>query len=502
MTSPGAAAPGKRHGPPVAPHPRRAAARRRDACPRSPRRCRRARASPSRRCRCCSRRSTRSSSGRSCVLLPDDADARDAGRGGRVVPRRGERRALPLARRALGLRPRAAAAPRRRAGPRARRARARRARLLVGARARRARCRRRTRGPRRSRSRAATSPGSTCSPRSSSRAGYERVERVEERGQFAVRGGLVDVFPTTGREPLRIELFGDEIEGIRAFSPFTQRALREIESATIYPAGERRGELVEVDARRRRGSVRPPGARSGRPRAAARPRRPTSSGSPTRCARSGPRRVCAELSLDGATELDPLPQGQPFSFDAQRPALAARGLSEAENELGGLLRQGLDVVVAFAAPRRGASASGTCCGASRPTMLEPGDEPAGPRRSRSRRRAAASSGATSASRCSPTRRSSAAGRRARRRRPAARSRASPTCARATTSCTRTTASRSCSASRRRRSRASPATTCCSPSAATTASSSRTSRSARSRATSAPTRRRRRSRSSAARPGTT
>src|SRR3954452_11799561 len=52
-------------------------------------------------------------------------------------------------------------------------------------------------------------------------AGYERVERVEERGQFAVRGGLVDVFPTTGREPLRIELFGDEVEQMRAFSPFT-----------------------------------------------------------------------------------------------------------------------------------------------------------------------------------------------------------------------------------------------------------------------------------------
>src|SRR5262245_4383252 len=76
-------------------------------------------------------------------------------------------------------------------------------------------------------------------------AGYDRVERVEERGQFAVRGGLVDVFPTTGREPLRVELFGDEIEGIRAFSPFTQRALREIDGAVIYPAGERRGELVE-----------------------------------------------------------------------------------------------------------------------------------------------------------------------------------------------------------------------------------------------------------------
>src|SRR5262249_61228540 len=51
-------------------------------------------------------------------------------------------------------------------------------------------------------------------------AGYERVERADERGQFAVRGGLVDVFPTTGREPLRVEFWGDEIEGVRAFSPF------------------------------------------------------------------------------------------------------------------------------------------------------------------------------------------------------------------------------------------------------------------------------------------
>src|ERR687888_1818080 len=42
--------------------------------------------------------------------------------------------------------------------------------------------------------------------------GYERVDRVEERGQFAVRGDLIDVFPTTGREPLRVEFFGDEVE--------------------------------------------------------------------------------------------------------------------------------------------------------------------------------------------------------------------------------------------------------------------------------------------------
>src|SRR6185437_9983766 len=71
-------------------------------------------------------------------------------------------------------------------------------------------------------------------------AGYARVERVDDRGQFAVRGGLIDAFPTTGREPLRIEFFGDEVESIRAFSPFTQRALRPVTEATVYPAAERR----------------------------------------------------------------------------------------------------------------------------------------------------------------------------------------------------------------------------------------------------------------------
>src|SRR5438094_5238169 len=71
-------------------------------------------------------------------------------------------------------------------------------------------------------------------------AGYERVERADERGQFAVRGGLVDVFPTTGREPLRVEFFGDEIEQMRAFSPFTQRALHPVEPAVSYPAAGRR----------------------------------------------------------------------------------------------------------------------------------------------------------------------------------------------------------------------------------------------------------------------
>src|SRR4051794_23055282 len=54
-------------------------------------------------------------------------------------------------------------------------------------------------------------------------AGYTRVDTVEERGEVSVRGGLVDVFPTTGAEPLRAEFFGDEIERLSAFSVFTQR---------------------------------------------------------------------------------------------------------------------------------------------------------------------------------------------------------------------------------------------------------------------------------------
>jgi transcription-repair coupling factor (superfamily II helicase) len=178
-------------------------------------------------------------------------------------------------------------------------------------------------------------------------AGYERVERVEERGQFAVRGGLLDVFPTTGREPLRIELFGDEIEQIRAFSPFTQRALRQVEEATVYPAAERRRELVEIDLGPDEDEDEPAQAAPGDlVPAFAGP--PDVVWSPEEVEAAWEEQGLAPVDLDGATVFTQLPQGQPYSFDAQRPALASRGLAEAENELNGLLRQGLDVVVAFA----------------------------------------------------------------------------------------------------------------------------------------------------------
>jgi transcription-repair coupling factor (superfamily II helicase) len=69
-------------------------------------------------------------------------------------------------------------------------------------------------------------------------AGYERVEQVEERGQFAVRGGILDVYPATEERAVRVELFGDEVESMRWFSTFTQRSLGDAEVVELAPAAE------------------------------------------------------------------------------------------------------------------------------------------------------------------------------------------------------------------------------------------------------------------------
>ena len=68
--------------------------------------------------------------------------------------------------------------------------------------------------------------------------GYEREEQVFERGQFAVRGGILDVYPATEERAVRVELFGDEVESLRWFSTFTQRSLSEAEEVEIAPAAE------------------------------------------------------------------------------------------------------------------------------------------------------------------------------------------------------------------------------------------------------------------------
>ncbi|HHY47630.1 MAG TPA: transcription-repair coupling factor [Firmicutes bacterium] len=68
--------------------------------------------------------------------------------------------------------------------------------------------------------------------------GFERVEMVEHRGQFSVRGGIVDIFPTGSDAPFRVEFFGDEVDSIREFDPATQRTTCHLESASLAPARE------------------------------------------------------------------------------------------------------------------------------------------------------------------------------------------------------------------------------------------------------------------------
>ena len=67
---------------------------------------------------------------------------------------------------------------------------------------------------------------------------YERVGQVEGSGQFAVRGGILDIFPLTEENPVRIELWGDEIDSIRSFDVESQRSIENLDRIRIYPAGE------------------------------------------------------------------------------------------------------------------------------------------------------------------------------------------------------------------------------------------------------------------------
>ena len=173
-------------------------------------------------------------------------------------------------------------------------------------------------------------------------AGYERVERAEDRGRFAVRGGIVDIFPSTGREPIRIEFFGEEVESIRAFSAFTQRALRPLEEAVVYAAAERRlddGGAELDDELGVPGDLVPPLPPPGLV------------WQPGEVRKVWREEGLGERDLAGAVELDQLPAGQPHAFEAQRPAVAARGLAEAERDLAAFVRAGNRVVVAF--PHRG-----------------------------------------------------------------------------------------------------------------------------------------------------
>ncbi len=73
--------------------------------------------------------------------------------------------------------------------------------------------------------------------------GYARVEQVRERGEFAVRGGIVDAYPALG-EPLRVDFWGDQVESLRTFSVYSQRTIAPVERGTVFAA-------TEADAARR-----------------------------------------------------------------------------------------------------------------------------------------------------------------------------------------------------------------------------------------------------------
>ncbi|MCE3250520.1 MAG: mfd1, partial [Geminicoccaceae bacterium] len=59
-----------------------------------------------------------------------------------------------------------------------------------------------------------------------------------EPGEYAVRGGIIDIFPSGAEQPLRLDLFGDVLEAIRAFDPLTQRSLGKVAAMQLRPVSE------------------------------------------------------------------------------------------------------------------------------------------------------------------------------------------------------------------------------------------------------------------------
>ncbi len=75
--------------------------------------------------------------------------------------------------------------------------------------------------------------------------GYVRASTVAERGEFAIRGGVIDVWAPGAEEPVRLDLFGDRLESIRAFDPETQRSTKQLKSIDLLPVSE---VLLDADA--------------------------------------------------------------------------------------------------------------------------------------------------------------------------------------------------------------------------------------------------------------
>jgi transcription-repair coupling factor (superfamily II helicase) len=233
-------------------------------------------------------------------------------------------------------------------------------------------------------------------------AGYERVDQVEDRGQFAIRGGLLDVFPATEDRAVRIDLFGDEIESLRWFSTFTQRSLGEAEYVEIAPAAElaeEHRELAEIaalenqadrpdiaellpvdqfhpflDLAPQNASIFIAGEEDVAP-ALADHWQDVSAAFHDRDVRRlyvDADTIGQTLSTRAQIRLSSIDQDQPFSFRAQAADIQARSLTEAEPELEKLQRSGYRTVVAFARRGEGERAAYNL-GRLKVQWMDPGD---------------------------------------------------------------------------------------------------------------------------------
>jgi transcription-repair coupling factor (superfamily II helicase) len=212
-------------------------------------------------------------------------------------------------------------------------------------------------------------------------AGYERVDQVEDRGQFAIRGGLLDLFPATEDRAVRVDLFGDEIESLKWFSTFTQRSLEDAEVVEVSPAAElaaEHRELAEIAALEEaadrpdiaellpiedfhpflslapaEASVLISGDEEVAPALADHWQDVTAAfhDDDAHSLYVDPSAIVDDLTRRARIRLQSIDQDQPFAFRAQRPDIAARGVKEAEPELEKLERSGYRPVVTFA--RRG-----------------------------------------------------------------------------------------------------------------------------------------------------
>ena len=221
--------------------------------------------------------------------------------------------------------------------------------------------------------------------------GYERVEQVRGRGAFAVRGGLIDVYPSLG-DPLRVEFWGDEVDTLRTFSVYSQRTTGTVDQATVWAAfeadtglaeyqtglhqamadWEREGRDEAPDELFRRAGVRALAALSGRFTTLG----ALAGGATRRVAVVNPDETVraladfagevqaavdgagvrerlyvplaeARAALSGALQLDLVQRDQPVQFAASRPQFAARDLAGAERDLQRLVRDDYRVFVVF-----------------------------------------------------------------------------------------------------------------------------------------------------------